>query len=138
MEAHTRIRVFFSSFQDSEVILFSSLSQISWLLVHQKRLDLWMRVGTFVVHKLYAVVSFFLLSSGLQLQTLGTLRMDRQQTFRDNVATFSTKVEHFDMIATLNSPIEFEYEFTVFGEPVPLQRHRIARGIAFNPSKKVN
>ena len=97
-----------------------------------------MRVGTFVVHKLYAVVSFFLLSSGLQLQTLGTLRMDRQQTFRDNVATFSTKIEHFDMIATLNSPIEFEYEFTVFGEPVPLQRHRTARGIAFNPSKKVN
>ena len=30
----------------------------------------------------------------------------------------------------------FDISFTLLGEPVPLKRHRIARGIMFNPSSK--
>ena len=58
--------------------------------------------------------------------------------------------EHFEIIhAVQNSSAHFlssgnrrkslesgALEFTVFGEPIPLGRHRVARGIIYNPSAK--
>jgi hypothetical protein len=48
--------------------------------------------------------------------------------------------EHSDLITAIDSQrssiTQFQLDFTIYGEPIPLQRHRVARGIMFNPSAK--
>ena len=90
---------------------------------------------------LLLVVSFLLVSYALPYSAEWLSVRGEKHAFSTNKATLieaSRKFEHFDLITIPSIPSNFELEFTVFGQPVPLQRHRIARGVMFNPSKKVH
>ena len=56
-----------------------------------------------------------------------------------HTATVVHNEEHHDLIQKVELDgidSKFDISFTLLGEPIPLKRHRIARGIMFNPSSK--
>lgn len=80
-------------------------------------------------------------SSGLQFKSLGMLSMGRKHFLCTSTVAYGKaprlrNVEHVEMIAIPDLHDDFEIEFAVFGVPIPLQRHRVSRGVIFNPSRK--
>ena len=81
-------------------------------------------------------------SSGLLFKSLGMLSMGRKHFLCTSTVAYGKaprlrNVEHVEMIAIPDLHDDFEIEFAVFGVPIPLQRHRVSRGVIFNPSRKV-
>ena len=78
-------------------------------------------------------------------------RCEKVQPFRHRhrPCAVSERVEHHNLIACAMGSYDttdednslcidgaFDLDFAIFGEPIPLQRHRFARGVMYNPSAR--
>jgi hypothetical protein len=73
----------------------------------------------------------------LNLSTSFKLNLPDLNLHSLNIMTLSMQNEHFDAIKFIDqNDSAYDLSFTIFGDPIPLKRHRVARGIMFNPSQK--
>ena len=73
----------------------------------------------------------------LNLSTSFKLNLPDSNLHSPNIMTLRMQNEHLDAIKFIDhNDSAYDLSFTIYGEPIPLKRHRVARGIMFNPSQK--
>ena len=73
----------------------------------------------------------------LNLSTSFKLNLPDLNLHSLNIMTLTMQNEHLDAIKFIDqNDSAYDLSFTIYGDPIPLKRHRVARGIMFNPSQK--